>query len=550
MLIFFFRTGFLETGVERIVDQVVNPKISTIFLPKIEEIAYKYLGIEKPKPSESKLAAMNAAAAASELANGYIEVKTDFPHTDLEAVSPDSDRSNHNRSSSSENLNISSGSVKLELLNDSIDKMDDFESPAFEPIEGRLSSAMSMKDGHDEDGDNSKLSGISGLTSQDSLESHVKEEVQDETICGETPENNIETVKVEGEPRTNGCNTPTLLITAPSTPPPPPPPPPPMPATHEPVEGTSSDNALNNKVQFINLTDQFNQDSVLSQVSSNSHLSIVTNNSDSNTNHKSPSVDMSEEAQMPKFNESSNSDSNNVANANNNSNSMHQPSAGIKERKPLLTSFDIKQDEIKFEGTDRRQSIGMEIKEEIELLEAMKAIVTLTPPLPPPPPPQQESEATYNVPPPPMECDPHVDKTESSSSSVTTETKNLSLIDIAEPTAEPLPAVQQISETATENEQFKFEAPTTSMDLKGGSSQPATDADSKNRESHKSRRRDRDRSSGDKERHSSSSNNRDKDKKYYSSSRHTSSSSKDRRGKEEVSFSFQYVNDFRNSKYL
>lgn len=513
---------------------MVNPKINTIFLPKIEEIAYKYLGIEKPKPSESKLAAMNAAAAASELANGYIEVNTDFPHTDLEAVSPDSDRSNHDKTSSTENLNVSGGSVKLELLNDSIDKMEDFESPAFEPIEGRLSSTMSLKDGNDEDGDNSKLSGISGLTSQDSLESNVKAEVQIEANCVEAPKIKIESVIDEGEPKTNGCNTPTLLITAPSTPPPPPPPPPPMPATHEPVEGTSTDNALNNKVQFINLTDQFNQDSVLSQVSSNSHLSIVTNNSDSNTNHKSPSVDMCDEAQMPKFNESSNSNSNNIANANNNSNSMHQPSAGIKERKPFMTSFDIKQDEIKFEGTDRRQSIGMEIKEEIELLEAMKAIVTLTPPLPPP---QPESEITFDIPPPPMDVDPPVDKTESSSSSITTETKNLSLIDITEPTAEP--EVQQISEIATESDGFKFEAPTSSMDaLKSGSSQPGTDADSKNRESHKSRRRDRDRSSGDKERYSSSSNNRDKDKKHYSSSKHSSSSSKDRRGKEEVIFFF------------
>ena len=34
------RSGFLDTGVERIVDQVVNPKIATIFQPKVEEIVY------------------------------------------------------------------------------------------------------------------------------------------------------------------------------------------------------------------------------------------------------------------------------------------------------------------------------------------------------------------------------------------------------------------------------------------------------------------------------------------------------------------------------
>ncbi|KAK9501372.1 hypothetical protein O3M35_012107 [Rhynocoris fuscipes] len=41
--------GFLETGVDRIVDQVVNPKIYTVFKPKVEDVVYDSLGIPKPK---------------------------------------------------------------------------------------------------------------------------------------------------------------------------------------------------------------------------------------------------------------------------------------------------------------------------------------------------------------------------------------------------------------------------------------------------------------------------------------------------------------------
>lgn len=49
ILIPFHRSGFLDIGVERIVDQVVNPKILTVFMPQVEDVVYKFLGIEKPK---------------------------------------------------------------------------------------------------------------------------------------------------------------------------------------------------------------------------------------------------------------------------------------------------------------------------------------------------------------------------------------------------------------------------------------------------------------------------------------------------------------------
>lgn len=41
--------GFLETGVERIVDQVVNPKVHSVFMPQVEDVVYRVQGIPKPE---------------------------------------------------------------------------------------------------------------------------------------------------------------------------------------------------------------------------------------------------------------------------------------------------------------------------------------------------------------------------------------------------------------------------------------------------------------------------------------------------------------------
>lgn len=67
---------FLDIGVERIVDQVVNPKTYNVFMPQIEDLVYKYLGIERPKPKEK---------------NGPCSLKDLLPK-DLDPVSPVSDR--------------------------------------------------------------------------------------------------------------------------------------------------------------------------------------------------------------------------------------------------------------------------------------------------------------------------------------------------------------------------------------------------------------------------------------------------------------------------
>ncbi|KAF6209405.1 hypothetical protein GE061_015152 [Apolygus lucorum] len=42
--------AFLEVGVDRIVDQVVNPKVYSVFTPKVEDVVCELLGLEKPKP--------------------------------------------------------------------------------------------------------------------------------------------------------------------------------------------------------------------------------------------------------------------------------------------------------------------------------------------------------------------------------------------------------------------------------------------------------------------------------------------------------------------
>ncbi|CAG9569109.1 unnamed protein product [Danaus chrysippus] len=75
--------NYLEQGVERIVDQVVNPKVASVFIPKVEDLVYNYLGITKKK------------SPVPETSNGKIE---DLLPNDLEAVSPGSVNEDKNES--------------------------------------------------------------------------------------------------------------------------------------------------------------------------------------------------------------------------------------------------------------------------------------------------------------------------------------------------------------------------------------------------------------------------------------------------------------------
>ncbi|XP_031833965.1 uncharacterized protein LOC116427586 [Nomia melanderi] len=67
---------YLDAGVERIVDQVVNPKVYSVFMPHIEDVVYKFLGLERPKAKEK---------------NGACGLKDLLPK-DLDPVSPESDK--------------------------------------------------------------------------------------------------------------------------------------------------------------------------------------------------------------------------------------------------------------------------------------------------------------------------------------------------------------------------------------------------------------------------------------------------------------------------
>lgn len=52
---FFCRSGFLDAGINRIVDQVVNPNVlATVVLPEVEEVVYSYFNIPRPVDRQQK----------------------------------------------------------------------------------------------------------------------------------------------------------------------------------------------------------------------------------------------------------------------------------------------------------------------------------------------------------------------------------------------------------------------------------------------------------------------------------------------------------------
>lgn len=167
---------------------------------KVEEILYHYVGISKPVKKEKN-------------PEESLEIETDLLPTDLELeqVSPDSDK----KSSLSDGLNMDE--MKDEEVEEEIVEDDDFESPAFEPIEASVD--------RNEQSQHSNLSAISGLTSQDSVEnksdptsSDVKEQnqpqdtqlsqissIQDMDMSQEAPESApaIDALPEEAQPTTS-----------------------------------------------------------------------------------------------------------------------------------------------------------------------------------------------------------------------------------------------------------------------------------------------------------------------------------------------------------
>lgn len=299
-------SGFLETGVERIVDQVVNPKISTVFHPKVEDIVYNYLGIEKPKPVVN--------------GSGGLDVQTDFLPEDLEAVSPDSDKKS---SSASSDIHPTMDQNQHEELNDSKEHIDDFESPAFEPLETRPPSQTKHES------NDSNASAISGLTSQESVE----DEPNDVAIQSVTGQVNSEIIDKHQANH----------------------------ADEEPVvDDMAPDSSLKASPEIAQ------NDSQLSQVSSNSRLSIITNSEGvvQQPQHQNqqqgalgnPRLDITEEAQMPKFNDNSNGEEGELSDSND-----EAPGGASCELKPQRSNFDLRQEAYDFKGTERNRYIDADL---------------------------------------------------------------------------------------------------------------------------------------------------------------------------------------------
>lgn len=262
------------------------------------------------------------------------------------------------------------------------EKADDLESPAFEPIEcasdikikheyiERQDDDMDISDGDDvplqmngsmlipNDEAKSNMSSISGLTSSDS-QNECTAGITDADIAVKTEckfdayeswngsdEKDSESLLAPQLP-TEPCLAPEIsLDTAQKLP--------------------QTENVISTDV----LIEHMSQDSVLSQVSSTSRLSIITNNNtntrmdDGDSNHieidtsncekaatNTCPYDISEEAQMQKFNESSSSNNSLIIDTENVSNGTNKFEGKCVER---MTSFDIKRQEIKFEGTSRK----------------------------------------------------------------------------------------------------------------------------------------------------------------------------------------------------
>lgn len=169
-------SNFLDQGVERIVDQAVNPKIASVFLPQVEEVVYKCFGVEKPERSDQDYA---NGVSTSELRI----VTEDLLPEDLEAVSPDSVKSHEKPAENSfENIELppdqimvqkkEETEVKVDRIYPSIDteesddsKDEEFESPAFEPLDDDLVKREGSPN-------NSQMSGLSDVNSRDSNDSN------------------------------------------------------------------------------------------------------------------------------------------------------------------------------------------------------------------------------------------------------------------------------------------------------------------------------------------------------------------------------------------
>ena len=170
--------GFLEAGVERIVDQVVNPKVNSVFMPQVEEIVYRVQGIPKPvkKPTSTSTPSVGSTSKSGAVFNSGLfnqpppfmpgmsflppalqnhiqkpPTLADLLPTDLDPVSPESSK----------------------------ESVEDVDSKEGNP--SKLDGGTLIK--HHEDSMDSQLSGFSDLTSHGSDHDSQKAVQASTTIC-------------------------------------------------------------------------------------------------------------------------------------------------------------------------------------------------------------------------------------------------------------------------------------------------------------------------------------------------------------------------------
>ncbi|XP_059045508.1 biorientation of chromosomes in cell division protein 1-like 1 [Achroia grisella] len=137
--------NYLEQGVERIVDQVVNPKVASVFIPQVEDLVYDFLGITRKKKD----------VPVSETSN-LNDNDNDLLPTDLEAVSPGSVKSNDDKTEQ-----MDTDEIKDE------NNMDVNPEPKpYNKEDGAV--PLELQEKGKCDGQETQLSGISELTSNDS----------------------------------------------------------------------------------------------------------------------------------------------------------------------------------------------------------------------------------------------------------------------------------------------------------------------------------------------------------------------------------------------
>ncbi|XP_050341304.1 biorientation of chromosomes in cell division protein 1-like 1 [Bactrocera neohumeralis] len=305
-------SGFLDVGVERIVDQVVNPKIGTVFQPRIEEITYKYLGLPPPPVKHEPPPPIMHPLPPLPLTGPPLKIETSsLLPTGLEQVSPDSDKATVKSECYGDDPSV----MDMDVDVDDKTADEDDESPPFEPL----------------------VKCVEPNTT-------IKTEIKNEDLADMKPQ--LNNAKVEAIPSESVIKAETGNQQDSETQ-----------DTSASANSTDPEIAKHANISF-GTEALLSQDSQLSQVSSDSNISDVTANAshsfmDNSSTHNTPqqtisdqtaaaielaSANISEEAQMPKFSE--------------NSSEM----LGAKSV-PSELHFDIKKDEIKFEGTERKTNL-------------------------------------------------------------------------------------------------------------------------------------------------------------------------------------------------